>query len=199
MGPCIVVLDVNIFLDVVRSVGGVCSLTQIVNLCASGDKRSALHLFSYLRSGKRPSGEVFEVWTSDHINRLVALKASQPKNAADERDRGLGLSEADAQSLVDDLVWPLVDATGGDIVHVNRSSESPPLDHEDGLVHATARHAGHEGVLYDRRFCITRDTGFLDAATGLVVEKSHPDDWIIEHRRLASEARIKAVIRATAT
>lgn len=195
-GRYLLVLDVNIYLDVVRIAGGACALDDLPALRGEYPNRPVLDLISYVLSGKRPNGEPLEVWTSNHINYLVALKASQPNSMTiDERDRGLGLPEAEAQAVVDNFVWPLVDATGGDIVPVERSSESPPLDHEDGLVHATARSAGYQDAFYERRVCITRDRGFLDADTGHVVEKYHPSEWVIAHRQQRSEAKMRALLR----
>ncbi|KQR88753.1 hypothetical protein ASF96_03000 [Microbacterium sp. Leaf179] len=106
------------------------------------------------------------------------MKAFQPTDAADERDRGLGWSRENAQGLVDDLIVDLLRDTGGSSVGpVSISYGSPPLSHEDGCVYATVKAAGYQDVFYER-VCLTRDRFFLDAGLPGLIEVRKPHDWV---------------------
>ena len=61
--------------------------------------------------------EVLEVWTSSHIDTIVRGKAEQP-NTEDPsvEHRGLGWSWADADALVQELIYGLVERSDGGTV-----------------------------------------------------------------------------------
>lgn len=180
-GRVVVVLDVNIYLDVAREVGEPFTWEKF-EAALLGDPSDSLRVVAALRVGVTPAGTPVEVWTSDHIDFLVALKASLPTDADEERNRGLGWSVESAQDLVDLLVGRLVDVTnGGSIGEVAIAYGTPPLDHEDGCVYATVRDCGYDGIFYDR-LCLTRDGHFLRAKLPGLIDVLHPRDWIIRHR-----------------
>lgn len=176
-----VVLDVNVYLDVAREIGDPFSWEKF-DAALTGSPSHSVLTVAALRSGTTPDGVQVEVWTSDHIDYLVALKASLPVVADEERDRGLGWSEAGAQTLVDLLVGDLTDVTnGGSIGEVPTSYGTPPLDHEDGCVYATIRDCGHADIYYDRQ-CLTRDGHFLRSRLPGLIDVLHPRDWFLAHQ-----------------
>lgn len=180
-GRLLVVLDANVLLDVATLVGEPFTWSKFDAIAAAAPGTHAgasVRAVQLLRGGQHPDGRRIEVWTSDHIDQLVAVKAHQSRTANDERDRGLGWSRENAQGLVDALVVDLLQDTGGDSVGtVQISYGSPPLSHEDGCVYATARAAGHEGVFYDR-VCLTRDRFFLEASLPGLIDVHKPHDWV---------------------
>ncbi|WP_395640962.1 hypothetical protein [Pseudolysinimonas sp.] len=197
----LVVLDVNIYLDVAQLVGEPFSWERFEELArdhASADlphrvdaKIDSLRALACLVSGRMPDGISVEVWTSDHIDYLVASKAAMPVDAADERDRGLGWSAANAQALVDDLVGEVVYRSyGSSIGEVPIAFGTPPLSHEDGCVYATARDAGYDDAWYERH-CITRDGGFLRANLTGLIDRSDPSTWVMKHRALSRIAAFR--------
>ena len=186
----LVVFDVNIYLDVARLLGDPFTWDAFDAALAVHATESSPHptdaridslrAIASLRSGQSPSGVRREVWTSDHINLTAAYKLSQSAQAPDIRDRGLGWSAKSAQAFVDELIWGIVDQTDGESVgEIIGSYGSPPLDHEDGRVLATARDAGFIEVDYYDRYVITRDRGF-STTDNLPGDASvqHPADWI---------------------
>jgi hypothetical protein len=106
---------------------------------------------------------VLEVWTSDHIDTIVQGKAEQSatRNPATGH-RGLGWSRDAAQSLIDDLIYGLVERSGGDRVAQHVPDGNPPLDHEDGMVYGACRSLSTMDLLA-HVYCVTRDRGFLQA------------------------------------
>ncbi|WP_091708717.1 hypothetical protein [Microbacterium sp. cf046] len=183
----------NIYLDIARELGEPFTWEKFEATLAA-DPGDSLLAIAALRSGVMPDGCSVEVWTSDHIDYLVALKASQPTRAQDERNRGLGWSSENAQALVDELVGDLIFCTnGGSIGDVPISYGTPPLDHEDGCVYATVRDGGHEAVYYDR-YCLTRDGHFLRANLPGLIDVLHPRDWVLRHRALARATAFKRML-----
>lgn len=189
----LVVPDVNAYLDVARLVGEPFSwagFDAVLAIHASEPNPhptdaavDSLRALAALRSGSSPAGVAREVWTSNHIIATTAFKAHQDSSAADPRDRGLGWSLASAQQLVDELIWGLVDFSDGDnIGDVEIAYGSPPLDHEDGLVFATAHGAGFIEVDYYHKVVITRDRGFASATLPGLTEVMHPATWLSLHR-----------------
>lgn len=194
-GRVVVVLDVNIFLDVARALGEPFSWAKFEASLASSPAPS-VQAIAVLRSGKLPDGRAVEVWTSDHIDRLVALKASQSSTATDERDRGLGWSVANAQDLIDVLVTDLViETSGGSVGEVQISYGTPPLDHEDGCVYATVRDAGFDGVVYVERYCLTRDGQFRHAQLPGLIDVLEPHEWVLKHQALSRAVGIRRMLR----
>lgn len=189
----VVVLDVNIYLDVAREVGEPFTWEKF-EAALLDEPSDSLLAVAALRLGVTPDGARMEVWTSDHIDFLVALKASLPTDADEERNRGLGWSVAGAQSLVDLLVGDLVYMTrGGSVGEVRISYGTPPLDHEDGCVYATVRDCGHEDVFYDR-LCVTRDGHFLRAKLPGLIDVIHPREWMIQHKAASRAIAFKKMV-----
>ena len=189
----LVVFDVNIYLDVARLVGEPFTWDSFEATLAvhatepnphlTDARIDSLRSIASLRSARSPSGIRREVWTSDHINLVAAYKASQLVDASDPRDRGLGWSASNAQGLIDELIWGIVDQTDGDTAgEIVGSYGSPPLDHEDGRVFATARDAGFIAVDHYDRHLVTRDRGFANASLPGLTVVQHPADWVDLHR-----------------
>ena len=74
-GRFVVVLDVNIYLDVADELGEPFTWEKF-EAALSGAPCHSLRAIAMLRTGAFPDGRKVEVWTSEHIDRLVALKAS---------------------------------------------------------------------------------------------------------------------------
>lgn len=194
-GRVVVVLDVNIFLDVARELGEPFSWAKFEASLANNPSPS-IQAVAAIRRGMLPDGSVLEVWTSDHIDRLTALKASQPTEAHDERDRGLGWSVTNAQGLIDVLVTDLIVETGGGSVgEVRISYGTPPLDHEDGCVYATVRDAGFDDIEYAERYCVTRDGQFRRAHLPGLIDVLEPHEWVLKQQALSRAQRIKNMLR----
>ena len=202
--PTLVVLDVNIVLDVADLVGEPFSWERFDAVLAEHvdttvptptDARiDSLKAIACLRQGRLPDGTPVEIWTSNHIDLLVAFKATQARDAPDPRDRGLGWSAAGAQRLIDDLIGDLVYPSGGDSVgDVAISYGTPPLDHEDGCVYATVNNAGHDGLYYDR-FCLTRDKGFRAASLPGLIDVLHPSEWVVRHQAISRAIAFKRML-----
>ncbi|GAA3736337.1 hypothetical protein GCM10022239_10280 [Leifsonia bigeumensis] len=197
----LVVLDVNIYLDVARIVGApftwekfdaavrVALESPIPNPTDAG--YDSILAIATTRKGVHPSGARLEVWTSEHIDRLVALKAAQPPDARDPRDRGLGWPAHYARELVEILINDVVvEYSNGDTIGVVAIPYgNPPLDHEDGCVFATARDSGWSGIYYER-YCITRDVQFRTAALPGQIDVLHPHEWVIRYRNESRAASI---------
>lgn len=168
----IVVFDVNVYLNAAEALTEPFRWADLTDKIAehysdAGNAKvspqiDALRCIALASSGRLAGDVLLEVWTSDHIDALVKLKAMQPSDESlDDEDCGLGWSPENAEALLDDLVWRVVDdSSGGTIGNVWRPRETPPLSHEDGLVYATARDADADDVLC-RRFVVTSDRGFL--------------------------------------
>ena len=118
-----------------------------------GDSAVALWMAS---SGEFVPGQPLATWTSDHIENLIYKKAMDPddRELADE-DRGLGWSEPDAKSILDELHDRLIPEN--QTVRVTAPAGPASLGREDGLVLATAREAGHHT---DIKYCVTKDRPF---------------------------------------
>lgn len=167
----IVVFDVNVYLDVARYLGEpysrarfndeIVAITQQEGTRALTRAEWSLLALAVTSSGRLVGASPLEVWTSDHIDGLVFDKAQQPNDPGLEPEEcGLGWSEQNAESLVEELVWDCVDRSGGGQVRVSVPRGSPPLSHEDGLVYATARDAAGGNELAER-IVVTSDEQFL--------------------------------------
>lgn len=194
------VLDVNVYLDVARYLGAPFSWDAFE--AAVHDHRTdpipnpidpaidSLRAIHACLSRFHPDGRPITVWTSDHIDILVAAKASDAKQGIS--DPGLGWGNDEAQALVTDLVWEVIDRSAGDTAgEVVRTYGHPPLDHEDGLVYATALAAGQDDAYIDV-VCLTRDVGFQDAQLPGSIEVRSPAEWLSAFR---SAQRIAAMRR----
>lgn len=190
----IIVFDANVFLDVARLLGEPFDLDRFNDEIAGRfreqfphpDRRvNALRALAAVTNGSITRTVTAQVWTSEHVDALVRHKANQSDAPwLDERDRGLGWSAENAQRLVDELIWHCVESSGGDTIgDVVIPRDSPPLEHEDGLVYATARDAHASDVLVER-FVVTSDRDFLEHGSA---QDSYP--------RALSPANFVALIR----
>jgi len=165
----VVVFDCNVFLDIGSLLGGFswedfsahAARNRTEALPATDARVDSLRAAAVTTSGRFAGAEPLEVWTSDHVERMVRSKAVQPIDGPEDR-KGLGLTAPDAGRLVDDLVGGLVDKSGGDSVGTVYPEGDPPLDHEDGLVFGACRWLASEDPL-SVVYCVTRDQGFLKA------------------------------------
>jgi hypothetical protein len=198
-----VVLDVNVYLDVARYLGAPFTWERMVETARvhrgapipnpADPAIDSIRAIVACMSGAHPDGRPLSVWTSAHITGLIGRKAVDPTSGID--DPGLGWAFNDAQSLIDDLMWRLIDLTGGDTVgEVRVAYGHPPLDHEDGLVFATARAAGQEDAYIDV-VCLTRDNSFRSRQLPGTTTVMSPAQWLTQ---VKSSQRIAAMKRMTA-
>ncbi|MEQ4303095.1 hypothetical protein ABNF97_17155 [Plantactinospora sp. B6F1] len=171
----LVVFDCNVYLDVARIIGqpftwsdfdaAAARLARITIPHPKDGAQDSLRALAACTSGRFAGDEALEVWTSSHIDTIVRGKASQPVKP-DPRTgyHGMGWSPEDAQELVDELIYGLVEKSGGGSVGDLFPDGNPPLDHEDGMVFGVCRQLAAEDPLA-RVYCVTRDRGFLDAYT----------------------------------
>ncbi|MFV4913046.1 hypothetical protein PFZ49_05650 [Microbacterium lacticum] len=191
-----VVFDCNVYLDVAEVLGEPYSLQAFNKRAAqvgrdplphNDSKIDSLRALAVCTSGRFAGAETLEVWTSDHIDRMVRNKAMHPTTEdAVTGFRGLGWSQASAEALVDDLVYGVIDASGGGTIGQAFPDGEPPLDHEDGLVYGACREVMRADALC-RTYCVTNDRGFLsDAREGRL-----PDHTIV-----LAPARFVALVRS---
>jgi hypothetical protein len=206
----LVVFDVNIYLDVAQHLGPGASWEDF--LCAAAESAvvqavrpntriDSLLALAISKNGSYGKDQLLEIWSGKHLDDATYLKLVQPEDAvgADFRseDVGFGWSHSEADAFMGDIFDPFWEKTGG---YVSRalSYESPPLDHEDGCVYATARDAGAEKIYYER-YCVTRDKEFRNADLRGDITVLHPHEWVTHMRqkmnpvnRLAHIQRISA-------
>jgi hypothetical protein len=199
----IVVFDVNIYLSVARLLGEPFSQADFQRLVISTAGQSeatytrdhwAVLAIAVCSSGLLSAGVPLEVWSSDHINTLVPFKAAQlnnPKLAPE--DRGLGWSDDNARDLLENLVWWIVDQSGGDEINVVYPRSSPPLTHEDGLVYATARDCD-SGDAVCERILVTADGDFLDAENLTYPAVMSAETFVRLVRSARSSARFQRMV-----
>jgi hypothetical protein len=169
------VLDVNIYLEVGALLGPPFSwekfnerVAQSGSARKSGERQEldSLRLVAACTSGKFAGDDPLEVFTSSHIDRLVRRKALEPAvpvAVPGSRRRGLGWSADDAQGLVDNLVYGLVEmSNGGTLGDTPGTDGRPILDHDDGMVYGACRFLAGDDPLCNV-YCITRDRQFLEA------------------------------------
>lgn len=176
----LVVFDCNIYLDAAALLDQPFSWAKFDAAAArlakaalphpSNAANDSLRALAACTSGRFAGDEVLEVWTSSHIDKIVRDKAQQP-NTDDPavEHRGLGWNRADADALVNDLIYGLAERSGGGTIGERAADGrplvpdgNPPLDHEDGMVFGTCRFlAGDDPLAHV--YCITRDRGFLRA------------------------------------
>lgn len=167
----VVIFDCNVYLDVARLLGAPYAQADFDRAVARLVREPVPHptnwLYDSLRaialctSGKFAGSEPLEVWTSDHIDRMVRIQAMRPVEPDPETGfHGLGWSAEDAEVLVERLVYGIVDASGGDTVGATFPDSEPPLDHEDGLVFGACRSLAGDDPLCNV-YCVTNDGGFL--------------------------------------
>lgn len=190
-----VVFDVNVYLDVAALVGPPFTWEKFQDLsvqhgrCAlpnHPDRRvDSLRAISVCLNGRFAGPEPLEVWTSEHINSLVELKATQPVDGPTPEEQGLGWSAADARDLLIDLVEDLVyDKTEGGAVQLIGIEGRPPLSHEDACVFTTAVGAAQETLPPSIKYCVTRDEQFRKAhGLNPNVTVLFPDEFVAMVRR----------------
>jgi hypothetical protein len=195
--PChAVVFDVNVYLDAAELLGPPFTWEKFATAAAKyrasplkcQDRRiDSLRAIAVATSGKFTAHVPLQVWTSDHIDNLVALKAGQPKDGGCPEDFGLGWSPDDAAALVDDLVWDLVyDKSGGGACrNIEIPYGSPPLSHEDGIVYRTAEQCGDQHAI---KYCVTNDRPFRIADLPGDITVLYAYEWVDLVRR--SRAKI---------
>lgn len=161
-----------------------------------GAHMESLRLVAMCTSGRFAGDEPIEVWTNDHIDRVVRYKA-MPSATPDPATgySGLGWSASDAAGLVDVLIGDLVAWSGGGTLGATMPDSKPPLDHEDGMVFGACRMLAGSDPL-SRVYCVTRDAGFLhDYANGNLTDHSR----VVTPALLAAamrQSRSKATLRA---
>lgn len=134
--------------------------------------------------------EVVEVWTCGHIDTVVRGKAEQSLHPDQVTGyRGLGWSHEDAQTLVDELIYGLVDRSDGGTMGDQFPDGNPPLDHEDGKVYGACKALAWEDPLA-QIYCVTRDRGFLQA---------YDNGSLSGHSRVMSPSTFVALVRASRT
>lgn len=191
----VVVFDVNVYLDVANLLEAPFSWTKFDAVAATSvsdlvphptDGRvDSLRAIAVCLSGRFAGPETLEVHSSDHIVRIAWLKATQSATSTDSDTRGLGWSERDAHSLVEDLIDHVVDQTFGTRVSNLIPDGNPPLDHEDGMVFGACRHlAGLDPLAHV--YCITRDRDF---------RQSFLDKRLTSHSRVLNPAEFVALTR----
>lgn len=166
----VVIFDCNVYLDVARTLGEPYTLQDFNKRAAQvgsdvvphpNPHNDSLRAIAACTSGRFAGAETLEVWTSDHIDRMVRNKAMHPTTEDPASGfRGLGWSQANAEDLVDDLVYGVVNASGGGTIGQTFPDGNPPLDHEDGLVYGACREVMRADALC-RIYCVTNDQPFL--------------------------------------
>lgn len=166
----VVIFDCNVYLDVARTLGEPYTLQAFNKRAAqvgrdavphNNSKNDSLRAIAVCTSGRFAGAETLEVWTSDHINRMVRNKAIHPTTEDPVTGfKGLGWSPSNAGALVNDLVYGVVQASGGGTIGHTFPDGNPPLDHEDGLVYGACREVMRADALC-RTYCVTNDQPFL--------------------------------------
>ena len=191
-------LDVNIYLEVAELLGPPFSWEKFDERVArSGPLRKpgerqeldSLRMVAACTSGKFAGDDPLEVFTNSWIDRLVRRKAMAPAvpvAVSGSRRRGLGWSADDAQRLVDDLVYGLVErSNGGTVGEMPGTDGRPILDHDDGMVYGACRFLAGDDPLCNV-YCITRDGQFLEA---------YRSGKLLRHSRVLTPAAMTALIR----
>ncbi|HQV17823.1 MAG TPA: hypothetical protein PLC22_05790 [Gordonia sp. (in: high G+C Gram-positive bacteria)] len=187
---CIVVFDVNVWLDAATLITQPFSWDEFDAIARSVNSLPAPHpdvrydclrAIAMSRTGFYDSAnQRLEVWTSAHIDRLVISKALEVV-----RDRaGRRWTQATAEGLVEDFLYQVLDDTGGGTVgDIVVPMGNPPLDHEDGCVYRTAMDAGDDHM--SRKVIVTRDRSFRQSAPsiGTFVDVVTPAEYVSELRK----------------
>lgn len=191
----IVVFDCNIYLDVACLLGPPFSWGKFDAAAARVAKTrvphpvdrayDALRAIAACASGRFAGDETVEVWTNSHINKIVRSKAVQSTEPGPDGYRGLGWDQAEAQSLVTDLIYGVAERSNGGVLDGHYPDGNPPLDYEDGMVYGACRHLAATDPLA-RVYCVTRDKGFL---------KAHKDERLSDHSKVLTPSAFVALIR----
>lgn len=181
----VVTFDVNVYLDVAELLGPPFTWEKFNDAAAAHANSplphpnpavDSLRALAVTTTGRFAGPIPLEVWSGDHIDGLTYEKAIQPRAAATPEERGLGWTPEDAEGLVQDLIWGLVDRSGGGLCEMPRIPYgNPPLSHEDGMVYRTAADSGDEPC---DRFCITNDRLFREADLPGPITVLYPAQWV---------------------
>jgi len=194
----LVIFDCNVYLDIASVLGSPFSWrtfgTAVARLVGSpvphpeNRAHDSLRAVAACTSGRFAGEELLEVWTCDHVNRLVEVKANHPTTPHSKTGHiGLGWSATDARDLVSVLVDGLVERSGGGSIGQAFPDGNPPLDHEDGLVYGACRKLSSDDPLSEV-YCVTRDRGFLLA---------HRDKKLSSHTRVINPSTFLALVTAS--
>ncbi|XVV11070.1 hypothetical protein ACQP2X_40470 [Actinoplanes sp. CA-131856] len=191
----IVVFDCNVYLDTAALLGppftwekfdaAVARLSRVPVPHPSDAAADSLRAIAATTSGHFAGDESLEAWTSSHIDIIVRGKAEQ-RTEPDPLTgyRGLGWSRADAQTLVDELIYGVTDWSGGGSLGRCFPDGNPPLDHEDGMVYGACRQLAGEDPLA-HVYCVTRDRGFLKGLSGRCAPWPHQGPGAVDFCRAA--------------
>lgn len=192
----VVVFDCNVYLNVADLLGEPYAPESFARqaaqlaaapLPATDFRHDSLRAIAACTSGRFAGGETVEVWTSDHIDRMVRNKATHPTTIDPITGfQGLGWSREHAESLVLNLVQGIVDSSGGGSIGQTVPDGDPPLDHEDGLVYGACREIVRQDALC-RSYCVTNDQPFLEA---------YSEGRLPGHSIVLTPARFVGLIRA---
>lgn len=163
LSPRRVVFDVNVYIDVARQCGP--SFTWETLPSSSFDdvetdhQRGAQYALRIAREGRYIGPIALELWTSTHITDMVVTKLISELNWDDSDAERYG------QEMLDQCY-----RTRGAELTVGIARQSPPLDHEDGLVFATA-------VASQAQFLVSNDADFVAVDRINGVEVMTPHQW----------------------
>jgi len=168
-----VIYDVNVYLDVAEQLGPAFAWESLPPLTSvrSHPHLGAQFALSIAREAHFAGPLPLELWTSTHITDLLLRKLSSI----------LAWKRDDAEWFTQEMLDEAYRSKGAELsVHIAR--QSPPLDHEDGLVFATAV-AAHADYL------VTSDKDFtpVDQRNGVYVMTPH--DWACYVQNWRDQAR----------
>lgn len=195
----IIVHDCNVYLDVASIVGPPFTWAKFDAAAArlAGDPlphpdraNDSLRAIAVCTSGRFAGNETLEVWTNAHIDTVVYNKACASTTPDPETGyRGLGWSDEDARSLVDELIHGLAARSNGGLLGSTFPDGNPPLDHEDGMVFGACRELASEDPLANV-YCVTRDRGFI---------RAFEEGSLSTHSRVVSPTLIVQAVRTART
>jgi hypothetical protein len=186
--PFIAVPDVNVYLTVANLLGpGFTAQEFMAKVQEAKDPSRLPDVFTLFASllKPHPDGSAIQITSGEHILKTAAWKAIQPTAAHTDEDSGLGWRKDDIHCITD-IIYDLVDTTGGELINLNGAFMHPPLDYEDGCVMRCALDARKDQALF-RRFCITYDrkmTAKMKVCRQVTV--CSPEEWCRDIR--AAEA-----------
>lgn len=168
----IVIFDVNVYLDVARLLGPPFTWDKFNEATArvaraavphpSDVAQDSLRAVAACTSGLLAGAETLEVFTNSHIDKLVRGKACESVVPDPETGyHGLDWAQKDADTLITDLVYGLLERSHGETLGDTFPDGNPPLDHEDGMVFGACRLlAGNDPL--STVYCVTRDRKFRE-------------------------------------
>lgn len=196
----VVVFDCNVYLDVARLLGPPYSWGALTGAAArtarepvphpSDRAYDSLRAIAVCQSGRLAGDEGLEVWTNAHIEATVRYKAQQSTTPDPGTGyRGLGWGEADAQTLIDDLIGTIIADSNGGTLGATVPDSNPPLDYEDGMVYGACRWLAGDDPLCNV-YCVTRDRNFI---------KDRQEGRLSGHSRVLSPSAFVESVRKART